>query len=131
MDPHAFYQTFRYHIEYLNAAGLKFCEHHQKFRSVSNLYPVGAVGVPLPFGKTTWTLTDGQWAALEPLTDACRPPAKVAPQNFRETISAILWRHQNGAKWRAVLEAPGPWWRAARSFIGVLHRAARGDWIKG
>lgn len=62
-------------------------------------------------------LTDGQWAALEPLIEACRPPAKVAPQNLRQTMSAIVWRHQNGAKWRAVPDVLGPWWKAAQTFI--------------
>ena len=62
-------------------------------------------------------LTDEQWAAFDPLIEACRPPAKVAPQNLRQTISAILWRHQNGTKWRAVPEALGPWWEAAQTFI--------------
>jgi transposase len=62
-------------------------------------------------------LTDGQWAALEPLVEACRPPAKVAPRNLRQTMSAILWRHQNGAKWRAIPEVLGPWWKAAQTFI--------------
>ncbi len=62
-------------------------------------------------------LTDGQWAALEPLIETCRPLAKVAPQNLRQTMSAILWRHQNGAKWRAVPEVLGPWWKAAQIFI--------------
>ena len=61
-------------------------------------------------------LTDGQWAVLEPLIEACRPPAKVAPRNLRRTMSAILWRHQNGAKWRAVPEVLGPW-KAAQTFI--------------
>ncbi len=62
-------------------------------------------------------LTDGQWTALEPLIEVCRPPAKVAPQNLRQTMSAIVWRHQNGAKWRAVPEVLGPWWKAAQTFI--------------
>lgn len=62
-------------------------------------------------------LTDGQWAALEPVIEACRPPAKVAPKDLRRTIDAILWRHQNGAKWRAVPEVLGPWWKAAQTFI--------------
>ena len=62
-------------------------------------------------------LTDGQWAVLEPLIETCRPPAKVPPRNLRQTISAILWRHQNGAKWRAVPEVLGPWWTAAQTFI--------------
>ncbi len=62
-------------------------------------------------------LTDEQWAALEPLVEACRPPAKVPPQHLRRTICAILWRHDNGAKWRAIPEELGPWWMAAQMFI--------------
>ena len=62
-------------------------------------------------------LTDEQWAVLEPLVEACRPPAKVPPSNLRRTIGAILWRHQNGAKWRALPEEFGPWWMAAQTFI--------------
>src|SRR3712207_1573548 len=62
-------------------------------------------------------LSDGQWALLEPLIEACRPKGKTPPQDLRRTLSAILWRHQNGAKWRAVPEEMGPWWRAAQIFI--------------
>ena len=62
-------------------------------------------------------LTDEQWAALEPLVEACRPPAKVPPRHLRRTIGAILWRHQNGAKWRAIPKEFGPWWMAAQTFI--------------
>src|SRR5215218_4364116 len=62
-------------------------------------------------------LSDGQWALLEPLIEACRPKGKTPPQDLRRTLSAILWRHQNGAKWRAVPEELGPWWWAAQLFI--------------
>jgi len=62
-------------------------------------------------------LTDAQWAELEPLVEQCRPPAKVPSSNLRRTISAILWRHQNGAKWRAIPIELGPWWMAAQTFI--------------
>ena len=62
-------------------------------------------------------LTDAQWALLEPLIEACRPPAKVPLWHLRRTISAILWRHDNGAKWRALPEELGPWWMAAQTFI--------------
>ena len=62
-------------------------------------------------------LRDAQWALLEPLIEACRPNGKTPPQDLRRTLSAILWRHQNGAKWRAVPEELGPWWRAAQIFI--------------
>jgi transposase len=60
------------------------------------------------------TLTDEQWAVLEPLVEACRPHAKVPPQHLRWTIGAIIWRHDNGAKWRALPGEEGPWWMAAR-----------------
>jgi transposase len=62
-------------------------------------------------------LTDAQWALLEPLIEACRPKGKTPPQDLRRTMSAILWRHQNGAKWRSVPSELGPWARAAQTFI--------------
>ena len=62
-------------------------------------------------------LSNAQWAVLEPLVEACRPKGKTPPQDLRRTLSAILWRHQNGAKWRAVPADLGPWWRAAQVFI--------------
>ncbi len=62
-------------------------------------------------------LSDAQWAVLEPLVEICRPKGKTPPQDLRRTISAILWRHQNGAKWRAVPADLGPCWRAAHVFI--------------
>ena len=62
-------------------------------------------------------LTDAQWTMLEPLVEACRPHAKVPPSHLRRTMSAILWRHENGAKWRALPADLGPWWMAAQTFI--------------
>ena len=62
-------------------------------------------------------LTDAQWVVLEPLVEACRPHAKVPPSDLRRTVEAILWRCQNGAKWRAIPAELGPWWRAAQIFI--------------
>ena len=62
-------------------------------------------------------LTDAQWAALEPLVEQCRPHAKVAPSHLRRTVSAILWRHANGAKRRSLPAELGPWWMAAQTFI--------------
>jgi transposase len=47
-------------------------------------------------------LSDAQWAELEPLIEECRPKGKTPPKELRRTISAILWRHQNRAKWRAI-----------------------------
>ena len=45
--------------------------------------------------------SDAQWAVLEPLVETCRPRGKRPPQDLRRTLSVILWRHQNGARWRA------------------------------
>ena len=62
-------------------------------------------------------LTDAQWAELGPLVEVCRPHAKVPPRHLRRTISAILWRHANGAKWRSLPPELGSWWMAAQTFI--------------
>ena len=60
-------------------------------------------------------LTDTQWKMLEPLVEQCRPKGKTPPQDLRRTLEAILWRHQNGAKWRSVPSELGPWWRDAQT----------------
>ena len=62
-------------------------------------------------------LADAQWMRLEPLIEACRPKGKTPPHDLRRTLSAILWRHENGAKWRAIPAELGPWSRAAQTFI--------------
>ena len=62
-------------------------------------------------------LADAQWMGLEPLIEASRPKGKTPPQDLRRTISAIVWRHENGAKWRAIPSDLGPWSRAAQTFI--------------
>src|SRR3954468_1849429 len=56
-------------------------------------------------------LNDDQWAVRGPLIDECRPRGKTEPVALRETIEAIVWRHQNGAACRPI------WWRAAQTFI--------------
>jgi transposase len=75
-------------------------------------------------------LTDAQWATLGPLIEACRPKGKTPPCELRRTVAAILWRHQNGAKWRSIPAELGPWWMAAQTFIrwarlGVWERLLR------
>lgn len=62
-------------------------------------------------------MTDEEWAFLEPLINACRPPCKVPIANLRQRIEGILWRHDNGAKWRAMPAEYGPWWKPAQTFI--------------
>ena len=71
----------------------------------------------LPLGRVAGMLTDAQWAVLEPLVEAVRPHAKVPPRELRRTVGAILWRHDNGAKWRSLPAEHGPWWMAAQTFI--------------
>ena len=66
-------------------------------------------------------LSDARWAELEPLIDEVRPPCKVPHENLRQTIEAILWRHQNGTKWRSIPGELGPWWKAAQTFIRWAH----------
>ena len=70
-------------------------------------------------------LSDARWAELEPLINEVRPHCKVPHQNLRQTIEAILWRHQNGAKWRGIPAELGPWWLAAQLF---LRWAKQGVW---
>jgi transposase len=70
-------------------------------------------------------LTDGRWASLEPLIDEVRPRSKVPHKDLRQTIGAIVWRHENGAKWRSIPTELGPWWKAAQTFI---RRVRLGVW---
>jgi transposase len=68
-------------------------------------------------GGKMQVLTDVQWRVLAPLIEACRPKGKTQHRDLRRTIEAIIWRHQNGAKWRSIPEELGPWWAAAQTFI--------------
>src|SRR4028118_996167 len=61
-------------------------------------------------------LTDAQWEALAPLIEACRPPYKTDHHDLRRTIEAIIWRHDNGAKWRQIPAELGPGGMAAQTF---------------
>jgi transposase len=70
-----------------------------------------------PYG----VLTDAQWAGLAPLIEAVRPHGKTEPRELRRTVEAIIWRHDNGAKWRAVPAELGPWWMAAQCWNRWFH----------
>src|SRR3954451_14844870 len=61
-------------------------------------------------------LTDVQWEVLAPLIEASRPPYKTDHHDLRRTIEAIIWRHDNGAKWRQIPAELGLWWMAAQTF---------------
>ena len=72
-------------------------------------------------------LSDEQWAVLGPLIEECRPRGKTPLHALRRTIEVIIWRHQNGAKWRSVPPDLGPWWMAAQclnrgAHLGVWER---------
>ena len=68
-------------------------------------------------GNGTQVFTDAAWAIWGPLIEDVRPQGKTPPKELRRTISAIFWRHQNGAKWRSIPAELGPWWLAAQLFI--------------
>ena len=51
------------------------------------------------------------------MIEEVRPRGKTPPKDLRRTLSAIFWRHQNGAKWRSLPAEFGPWWLAAQLFI--------------
>jgi transposase len=75
-------------------------------------------------------ISDELWSVLEPLLNEVRPWAARPIKNFRRTIEAIVWRHDNGAKWRSIPSELGPWWMAAQIFIrwsklGVWERLLR------
>ena len=63
-------------------------------------------------------LSDAQWSELEPLVEACRSKAKTPPQDLRRTLSAILWRHQNGEP-RRVSRRPFGLGQAAKACTSV------------
>lgn len=64
-------------------------------------------------------LTDTQWSVLGPLVERCRPRGKTPLHDLRRTVEAILWRHENGAKWRSIPAELGP--------LGRLQPAALRD----
>src|SRR3712207_4308323 len=66
---------------------------------------------------TMQMLTDERWNALEPLLNEVRPWAARPIRELRWTIEAIVWRHENGAKWRSIPAELGPWWMAAQTFL--------------
>src|SRR3954467_8533736 len=62
-------------------------------------------------------LSEAAWSIWEPLIEEVRPRGKTPPKELRRTISAILWRHQNGASRRSIPAELGPLWLAGKYFI--------------
>ena len=74
--------------------------------------------------KLYGVLTDAQWSRLGPLIEAVQQRGKTQPHELRRTIEAIVWRHNNGAKWRSVPAELGPWWMAAQCHNCWFHLGA-------
>ena len=73
-------------------------------------------------------LSDAEWAALKVALDVARSGTGRPLRDERMVVEGIVWRMRNGAKWRALPERFGPWWRAAQLHIrwskaGVWARA--------
>src|ERR1700760_5184542 len=90
-------------------------------------------------GSGYGVLTDPNGSAGPPRSARSPPPQKPEHDYLRRTIEAIVWRHDNGAKWRAIPPHLGPWWMAAQTFNrwsrqGVwerlLERAQQRDGVK-
>src|SRR5215211_8351341 len=69
-------------------------------------------------GSGVQVFTDAGWAEWEPLIEEARPRGETPPKDLRRTISAILWRHQNGAKWRSSF--PPSWRSLPFWFVPIL-----------
>jgi transposase len=70
-------------------------------------------------------LTDGQWAALEPLLPVGKKPGRPPKWSKRQLIDGIRWRVRVGSPWRDVPECYGPW----QTVYGLYRRWQRdGTW---
>jgi transposase len=72
-------------------------------------------------------LTDGQWAALEPLLPGGKRSGRPPKWTKRQLIDGIRWRVRTGAPWRDVPPAYGHW----RTVYGLFRRWQRdGTWAR-
>ena len=70
-------------------------------------------------------LTDAQWAKFEAPIAAVKLPG-ARPRTHERTIEAIIWRLDNGAKWRSIPAGLGDWHHAyLRSAMGGAPRVGR------
>jgi transposase len=61
-------------------------------------------------------LTDAQWAKFEAGIAAAWIRDARPHKEYRGTIEAIIWRLDNGAKWRSIPAAFGNWHHAYLHF---------------
>ena len=72
-------------------------------------------------------LTDAQWAKFEAAIAAAGIRGARPRTEDRRTIEAIIWRLDNGAKWRSIPAELGDWHHA---YLRFRRWAVRGVWEK-
>jgi transposase len=70
-------------------------------------------------------LTDAQWAKFEAAIAAVKLRGARPRKDDRRTIEAIIWRLDNGAKWRSIPAELGNWHHA---YLRFRRWAMRGVW---
>src|SRR5260370_26447267 len=70
-------------------------------------------------------LTDAQWAKFEAAIAAANIGGARPRTEDRRTIEAIIWRLDNGAKWRSIPAELGDWHHA---YLRFRRWAVRGVW---
>ena len=70
-------------------------------------------------------LTDAQWAKFEAAIAAVNIRGARPHKEDRRTIEAIIWRLDNGAKWRSIPAELGDWHHA---YLRFRRWAVRGVW---
>ncbi len=89
-------------------------------RKLRRLWSPDRIGLARVFGAPR---REGRCCAMHrglkvvPRVEAGRARAKTPPQDLQRTLPAILWRHRNGAEWRAVLEDRGSGSEPAQIFL--------------
>ena len=70
-------------------------------------------------------LTDAQWAKFEAAITVANIRGARPRVEDRRTIEVIIWRLDNGAKWRSIPAEFGDWHHA---YLRFRRRAVRGVW---
>jgi transposase len=70
-------------------------------------------------------LTDAQWAKFEAAIAAVKLRGARPRKEDRRTIEAIIWRLDNGAKWRSIPAELGDWHHA---YLRFRRWAVAGVW---
>src|SRR5579859_4795106 len=76
-------------------------------------------------GEPMQVLTDAQWAKFEAAIVALKIRGARPRVEDRRTIEAIIWRLDNGAKWRSIPAELGDWHHA---YLRFRRWAVRGVW---